>query len=436
MSPFHPDVLLQASQALDALAIETCLHALDTSRGATYSEHLEAGPALLLAAAEWMRRVIAREGAPGAREEKAFLNLLRDLEDEPIAPWVAVTVFQHFPASSLFRAIADRFDARLAPPMAALLTHNPALRTRPVETWLAQIAPELSVPDYGFDARGEQTLPFGTRTLTLRLTAGNAILLEDGQGKRLRSIPRARKADDPKAIERAREHVKNVKNGVKSTTRKLVARFQDAMILERTWTAPEFTELFLTHPLLQPLGRSIVFEHLDSEGPRTFFISEEGEPLDLDLEALELQHPIRIAAPASLDRETWRELFEDAEITQPFPQLDRAEPTLPEAHPLADLEELKLQARSLCVGLHQARFTFDRPDRRRRVYAASKHYGTRYQITIAHSGHYENIWALRESDTLRIESIEARERNEVLPVIRLPTPLLREIRRLVLLGQA
>src|SRR5690606_8280905 len=122
----------------------------------------------------------------------------------------------------------------------------------------------------------------------------------------------------------ARASISAMKKALKQHTQSQSDRLERAMTGGRTWQAADWRAFFLQHPLMQRLTRSVLFEHVDTN--TCFFVTEEGECLDAELEPVELDGTVRIPHPITLDDdvlEIWREIFADAEIVQPFPQLHR-----------------------------------------------------------------------------------------------------------------
>lgn len=100
------------------------------------------------------------------------------------------------------------------------------------------------------------------------------------------------------------------------------------MVAGRTWTAQEFTELFVGHPLLWHLVRRLVWLSEEDGGRTAFRVAEDRTFADVgdDVFVLPDGASVRLAHPLHLGGElaAWAEVFADYEILQPFPQLGRA----------------------------------------------------------------------------------------------------------------
>lgn len=102
------------------------------------------------------------------------------------------------------------------------------------------------------------------------------------------------------------------------------------MVEQRSWTAAEFRELFVQHPLVWHLVRRLVWLTDDTDGGGTvtaFRVAEDRSFADVhddeftlaDDATVRLAHPLLLGGALA----QWAELFADYEILQPFPQLGR-----------------------------------------------------------------------------------------------------------------
>lgn len=184
---------------------------------------------------------------------------------------------------------------------------------------------DRAMGDFGFDANGVQTLSYGPREITLRLGPENELLIEDGSGKRVKSMPKARKSDDAALAKAARARASEIKKNLKRIHAGQVPRLEKACAGGRRWPVEAWTERFLRHPLMHAYTRRLIFDH-DDVG--RFVVSDEGELLNVEADELELPTSggVRIAHPIDMDsdeREAWSELLNDMERATPFPLLNR-----------------------------------------------------------------------------------------------------------------
>ncbi len=104
---------------------------------------------------------------------------------------------------------------------------------------------------------------------------------------------------------------------------RVVAHLEQAMILNRRWSASQWRLLF-EHPVTSPLSSRLLFA-AKKEGITTLFsVAEDGRCLDVNGSGVEPQgticipHPVVICEP---DLDDWRREFSGT--VQPFPQLER-----------------------------------------------------------------------------------------------------------------
>ncbi|MEU1367018.1 DUF4132 domain-containing protein [Streptomyces sp. NPDC005803] len=212
-----------------------------------------------------------------------------------------------------------------------------------------QLADRL-VPDFGLDADGSTVVDYGTRTFTVGFDEQLRPYVQDSDGKRRKDLPQPGARDDAERAPAERKRFMALKKDVRTVASDQVRRLEAAMVAGRSWTAREFDELFVGHPLLWHLVRRLVWL-CEADGETTAFrVAEDRTFADAEDEAFALPGgaTVRLAHPLRLGEElpVWSELFADYEILQPFPQLGRAvfTPTEEEAgnHRLTRFEGLKV----------------------------------------------------------------------------------------------
>ncbi|MCZ2527989.1 DUF4132 domain-containing protein [Streptomyces sp. HB2AG] len=189
-----------------------------------------------------------------------------------------------------------------------------------------QLADRL-VPDFGLDADGSTVIDYGPRRFTVGFDEQLRPYVLDEAGKRRKSLPVPGVRDDAELAPAARKHFSQLKKEVRTAAADQVRRFEAAMVTQRVWTAAEFQDLFVRHPLLWHLVRRLVWLGESAGKVTAFRVAEDRTYADVEDETLllpgdatvRLAHPLHLAG--SLD--AWSELFADYEILQPFPQLGR-----------------------------------------------------------------------------------------------------------------
>ncbi|MCX4736029.1 WGR and DUF4132 domain-containing protein [Streptomyces sp. NBC_01363] len=207
------------------------------------------------------------------------------------------------------------------------------------------------VPDFGLDTDGSTVVDYGTRSFTVGFDEQLRPYVLDGDGKRLKDLPKPGVRDDAELAPSERKRFMALKKDVRTIASDQVRRLEAAMVTGRSWTAQEFTELFVGHPLLWHLVRRLVWlSETDGAARTAFRVAEDRTFADAEDDVFDLPDDatVRLAHPLHLDDEltAWSEVFADYEILQPFPQLGRTVLALPEeesaGYRLARFEGLKV----------------------------------------------------------------------------------------------
>ncbi|MET9657317.1 DUF4132 domain-containing protein [Streptomyces sp. NPDC006510] len=191
------------------------------------------------------------------------------------------------------------------------------------------------VPDFGLDADGSTVVDYGTRSFTVGFDEQLRPYVLDGDGKRRKDLPKPGARDDAELAPEERKRFMALKKDVRTVASDQVRRLEAAMVTGRSWTAQEFLELFVGHPLLWHLVRRLVWlSETDGAARTAFRVAEDRTFADAedDVFALQDDATVRLAHPLDLGDEltAWSEVFADYEILQPFPQLGRTVLTLSE----------------------------------------------------------------------------------------------------------
>ncbi|MFD5502283.1 WGR and DUF4132 domain-containing protein [Streptomyces sp. NPDC127061] len=184
------------------------------------------------------------------------------------------------------------------------------------------------VPDLGLDADGSTVIDYGPRSFTVGFDEQLRPYVLDGDGKRRKDLPKPGARDDAELAPAERKRFMALKKDVRTIASDQVRRLEAAMVTGRSWTAQEFQELFVGHPLLWHLVRRLVWLSDPEDGTRSAFrVAEDRTFADADDDVFVLADDatVRLAHPLHLGDElaAWSELFADYEILQPFPQLGR-----------------------------------------------------------------------------------------------------------------
>ncbi|MFF5099284.1 MULTISPECIES: DUF4132 domain-containing protein [Actinosynnema] len=180
------------------------------------------------------------------------------------------------------------------------------------------------VPDFDLSPDGTLVLDYGPRRFTVGFDEQLTPYVVDGDGKRLKALPKPGARDNRVLAPEAHARFAALKKDVRTAATGQIARLEKAMVTGRTWSAEEFTTLFAGHPLVWHLARRLVWI---TESGVAFRLAEDRTLSDLDENPVELgadervllAHPVRLGA----DLAAWTALLADYEVLQPFRQLSR-----------------------------------------------------------------------------------------------------------------
>ncbi len=189
-----------------------------------------------------------------------------------------------------------------------------------------QLADRL-VPDLGLAGDGSTVIDYGTRRFTVTFDEQLRPCVRDETGKLRKALPTPGTKDDPELAPAERKRFAALKKEARTIAFDQLRRLEAAMVTGRSWTAAEFRELLVEHPLLRHLVRRLVWLG-DGDGTVTpFRVAEDLALAGLHDEAwtLPADATVRLAHPLHLGDglKAWADLFADHEILQPFPQLGR-----------------------------------------------------------------------------------------------------------------
>ncbi|MER6362694.1 DUF4132 domain-containing protein [Kitasatospora sp. NPDC001527] len=217
------------------------------------------------------------------------------------------------------------------------------------------------VPDFGLDADGTTVVDYGTRTFTVGFDEQLRPYVLDAAGARRKDLPVPGARDDAELAPAERKRFAALKKDVRTVAGDQIRRLEDAMVTRRSWTAEEFDQLFVGHPLLWHLVRRLVWL-AEADGTTTAFRVAEDRTLANvadEVFVLPAGATVRLAHPLLLGAElaAWSELFADYEILQPFRQLGRAVHALTDGeragHRLARFENGPVLPTARLVGMER-----------------------------------------------------------------------------------
>jgi hypothetical protein len=185
------------------------------------------------------------------------------------------------------------------------------------------------VPHLDFDKRGERVFDFGSRSFTVTLDLDFSLKILDDNGKLIKTLPKPNKSDDELKAKEATEEFKVLKKQIKTIVSTQSLRLEMALSANRLWKKKDWENLFVENPIMHNFSLGLVWGvYVKGELKDTFRYMEDGTFNTKDEEEYELLEDsfIGLVHPLELNEvtlETWKQQFEDYEIVQPFPQLQR-----------------------------------------------------------------------------------------------------------------
>ena len=187
------------------------------------------------------------------------------------------------------------------------------------------------IPSCGLDHMGHYTFDYGARTFSLAFADDlRPVLHDNARQKMIKNLPKPNKKDDLQLATQARETFKFMKNLLKTTFAHQIPRLERCMVTEHSWTAKDFQEFLLNHPLMCHIAHRLLWGvRTKNNAISTCFradednnlVDAEDEPFTLPDDAyVSIVHPLDLTEEL---RTTWGTIFADYEIIPPFPQLNR-----------------------------------------------------------------------------------------------------------------
>ncbi|MBB5910450.1 DUF4132 domain-containing protein [Actinoalloteichus hymeniacidonis] len=190
----------------------------------------------------------------------------------------------------------------------------------------AQLADQV-VPRLGFSAAGTLTVDYGVRQFACGLNDGLQVVITDGAGKTLKTLPRPVQKDEPTAAAQGYQRLRELRDDLSRIAEELAQRLERELVQPTDRNSAQFRAQ-LGHPILCPMWRGLVWLAIDAEGTqRAFRVAEDGTFADVEDDEFHLDDhsTVTLAHPAQLgdDLRRWTELFGEYKVIQPIVQLGR-----------------------------------------------------------------------------------------------------------------
>ncbi len=282
-----------------------------------------------------------------AAQSKALVRLLAEIDDPA--------------ATQTLLSVANRFRTKSIQEEAA--SHVQLLAER--KGWTLDELSDRTVPTLGFEPNGELQLDYGARRFKASLDARFNFVLADEGGKKLKSLPDARKDEDEETVKEAKKLFADAKKGLKQLLALQRDRLYEAMCTQREWTFGDWDVFLNRHPIVGRYCQSLVWVVGDGERAGVSFRPlADGTLTDAQDEEVTLTPDtrLRLAHSRTISKEqaeAWLAHFADYEVAPLFGQFGR------EDYVLADerrretevkdfeghlLEAFKLRGRATALG--------------------------------------------------------------------------------------
>ncbi|MCM1988900.1 DUF4132 domain-containing protein [Oceanirhabdus seepicola] len=183
------------------------------------------------------------------------------------------------------------------------------------------------VPTLGFTGAHYKEYDYGSRVFKVYINDNLQFEIEKEDGKTMKSLPKANKNDDEVMVEKAKDDFKILKKELKDVVKSQIDRMEAALSDFRMWNMDEWNELFMKNPIMYRLGKNLLWgQYQGNTLVKTFIYDDEIYDVNVDTIELDKDKKISIVHPLELskeEKEAWKESFEDNEIEQFFPQIDR-----------------------------------------------------------------------------------------------------------------
>ncbi|MES2818259.1 MAG: DUF4132 domain-containing protein [Pseudomonadota bacterium] len=200
---------------------------------------------------------------------------------------------------------------------------------------VAELCDELT-PDFGL-SQG-LTLTVGARIYRVLLQGDLSLRVVDERGKASKSLPANKDAADQDAWEAVNSQFKTLVAALKAVLKQQGPRMEAAFMTGKTWPLERWQRLFLDHPLLRSVGRSLIWQ-VQGAG-NSFRIAEDFSLLDVEDNGLTLPKGARIGLwhPVTAEAgeaEAWKANLADYEL-EPLVDQFGACSSLPEPEQFKD----------------------------------------------------------------------------------------------------
>lgn len=235
----------------------------------------------------------------------------------------------HPSATQTLLAIGARFRTKSLQEEATGLAREIAER----KGWsLAELA-DRTIPTAGFDDDGTLALDFGPRQFTARLGPEMSLVLEDPDGKTIKTLADPRKDDDPEKAAAAKKQLGAARKELKQVIDQQRVNLYEAMCVRRAWPFEDWEPFLCRHPLVRHLCQRLVWTAERGGTARLFRPMADGSFTDVEdnaftPEAGDIITLAHLTAATPEAAAAWVRHFSDYEVAPLFDQFSGGVPEM------------------------------------------------------------------------------------------------------------
>jgi HEAT repeat protein len=225
-------------------------------------------------------------------------------------------------AIQLLLSTANRFRTRSIREAADAYVHAIAER----KGWTLDELSDRTIPGIGFEDKPEMTIDYGTRKFTVRLGRNFDFIIENEDGKTIKSLPDARQEEDAELVKEAKKTFADAKKQIKPMLALQKERLYEAMCTQRVWRFGDWDTYLNHHPIVSRYCQALVWEVIENDRVTgTFRALEDGTLTDAHDNEVKLDENARIrlahacTLPAA-EVDPWKKHFADYEVEPLFEQ--------------------------------------------------------------------------------------------------------------------
>ena len=232
-------------------------------------------------------------------------------------------------ATQTLLAIGTRFRTKSLQAEATKLAQAVAER----KGWsIAELA-DRTIPAAGLNDDGVLQLDLGPRQLSARLDAELKLVLQDADGKVIKTMPEPRKDDDPEKFAAAKKQLGVTRKELKPVLDQQRVNLYEAMCVQRTWRFEDWEPFLCRHPIVRHFCQRLVWMARRAEQTQHFrpladgtFTDVEDNPLTFEsADVISTAHQTTTTPEIA---KAWLQHLSDYEIAPLFDQFGRSAPAM------------------------------------------------------------------------------------------------------------